>query len=76
MKVRAVTKLPGAPPKKAPDVPEGLGMGGVLRHDEGDVRQSRVIRRAHTAGFTLGEISELLALHRIEDCAKVRQPPD
>ena len=53
------------------DVPASAG--GVRRYDEGDVRRLRFIRRAQAAGFTLEEISELLALDRTDDRARVRQ---
>ena len=49
------------------------GGGGVRRYDEGDVRRLRFIRRAQAAGFTLDEISELLALDRTDDRARVRE---
>jgi MerR family mercuric resistance operon transcriptional regulator len=48
------------------------GGGGVRRYDEEDVRRLRFIRRAQAAGFTLEEISELLALDRTDDRARVR----
>lgn len=51
-------------------VPES--MGEVRRYDENDVRRLRFIRRAQGAGFTLEEISELLALDRTGDRARVR----
>ena len=49
------------------------GGGGVRRYDEEDVRRLRFIRRAQAAGFTLEEISELLALDRTDDRARVRR---
>jgi MerR family mercuric resistance operon transcriptional regulator len=36
---------------------------GIRRYDAEDVRKLRFIRSAQTAGFTLEEIAELLALH-------------
>lgn len=47
--------------------------GAVRRYDAEDVRRLRFIRRAQAAGFTLEEISELLALDRTDDRARVRQ---
>ena len=44
----------------------GLG-GGIRRYGEDDIRRLRFIRSAQTAGFTLDEISELLALDAGED---------
>jgi len=49
----------------------GLG-GGIRRYDGGDVRRLRFIRNAQTAGFTLEEIAELLALDATEDRARAR----
>jgi MerR family mercuric resistance operon transcriptional regulator len=48
------------------------GAGGVRRYDDDDVRRLRFIRRAQSAGFTLDEIRELLALDRTDDRARVR----
>ena len=48
------------------------GGGGVRRYDEEDVRRLRFIRRAQAAGFTLEEISELLALDRVRQLAGER----
>jgi len=50
---------------------DGLG-GGVRRYGEEDVRRLRFIRAAQTAGFTLEEIAELLALDAGEDRARAR----
>jgi MerR family mercuric resistance operon transcriptional regulator len=49
----------------------GLG-GGVRRYDEDDVRRLKFIRAAQTAGFTLDEIGELLALDATETRARVQ----
>lgn len=43
--------------------------GGVRRYGEGEVRQLRFIKAAQTAGFTLEEIGELLALDAGHDRA-------
>lgn len=51
----------------------GDGWGaGVRRYDETDLRQLKFIRSAQTAGFTLKEIGELLALQQTDDRAAVR----
>jgi MerR family mercuric resistance operon transcriptional regulator len=47
--------------------------GGVRRYGPEDVRRLRFVRRAQAAGFTLEEISELLALDRTDDRARVRE---
>jgi MerR family mercuric resistance operon transcriptional regulator len=47
--------------------------GAVRRYDADDVRRLRFIRRAQSAGFTLDEIGELLALDRTDDRARVRE---
>jgi MerR family mercuric resistance operon transcriptional regulator len=49
----------------------GLG-GGVRRYDAEDVRRLRFIRSAQTAGFTLEEIGELLALDASHDRPRAR----
>jgi MerR family mercuric resistance operon transcriptional regulator len=46
--------------------------GLVRRYGAGDVRRLLFIRRAQSAGFTLDEISELLALDSSHDRARVR----
>jgi MerR family mercuric resistance operon transcriptional regulator len=46
--------------------------GGIRRYGEADVRRLRFIRSAQTAGFTLEEIGELLALDAGEDHARAR----
>lgn len=53
--------------------PGGEGWGaGVRRYDETDLRRLKFIRSAQSAGFTLEEIGELLALDEAKDRAKVR----
>lgn len=49
----------------------GLG-GGVRRYGDEEVRRLRFIRTAQTAGFTLEEISDLLALDAIDDRTRAR----
>ena len=49
----------------------GLG-GGIRRYGSDDVRRLRFIRNAQTAGFTLEEIVELLALDATHDRARAR----
>jgi len=51
----------------------GIGLGGgVRRYGAEDVRRLRFIRSAQSAGFTLDEISELLALDSTNDRARAR----
>jgi MerR family transcriptional regulator, mercuric resistance operon regulatory protein len=50
---------------------EGRG-GGIRRYGEQDLRQLRFIRKAQSAGFTLEQIAELLALDANEDRARAR----
>lgn len=50
----------------------GPESGRVRRYGEGDLRRLRFIRSAQAAGFTLHEITELLALDAVEDRQKVR----
>ena len=47
--------------------------GEVRRYGEEDVRRLRFIRSAQSAGFTLEEIAELLALDASEDRARARE---
>jgi MerR family mercuric resistance operon transcriptional regulator len=54
--------LLGLPPKT----------GAVRRYGPGELRRLLFIRRAQAAGFTLEEISELLALDSGNDRARVR----
>jgi MerR family mercuric resistance operon transcriptional regulator len=45
---------------------------GSRHYDAEDVRRLRYIRKAQTAGFTLAEIAELIALDRSDDRARAR----
>lgn len=45
---------------------------GIRRYGSDDVRRLRFIKQAQTAGFTLEEIKELLALDESEDRARAR----
>lgn len=47
--------------------------GAIRRYDERDVERVRFIKRAQTAGFTLAEIGELIALDAGEDRARARE---
>jgi MerR family mercuric resistance operon transcriptional regulator len=47
--------------------------GGVRRYGAEDLRRLRFIRQAQTAGFTLEEIRELLALDSGTDHARARE---
>lgn len=47
--------------------------GGVRRYGPDDLRRLRFIRSAQTAGFTLEEIRELLALDAGHDHARARE---
>lgn len=49
------------------------GGGGIRRYGEEDVRRLRFIRSAQTAGFTLEQIKELLALDAGEDRQRARE---
>lgn len=60
--------LMGTPARSGGD---GWG-GGVRRYDEDDVRRLKFIRSAQASGFTLEEISELLALEESDDRVRVR----
>ena len=60
--------LIGTPARSGGD---GWG-GGVRRYDENDVRRLKFIRSAQASGFTLDEISELLALEASDDRVRVR----
>lgn len=51
---------------------EGWG-GGVRRYDDVDLRRLKFIRAAQASGFTLEEISELLALEESDDRVRVRE---
>jgi MerR family mercuric resistance operon transcriptional regulator len=50
---------------------EGWG-GGIRRYGEDDLRRLKFIRSAQASGFTLDEISELLALEASDDRVRVR----
>lgn len=47
--------------------------GGIRRYDDEDLRRLRFIRKAQTAGFSLEEIGELLALDAGQDHARARE---
>ena len=50
---------------------DGWG-GGIRRYDVDDLRRLKFIRSAQASGFTLDEISELLALEASDDRVRVR----
>lgn len=50
---------------------DGWG-GGIRRYDADDLRRLKFIRAAQASGFTLEEISELLALEESDDRVRVR----
>ena len=54
-------------------LPEPDRNGSVRRYDETDLRRLRFIRTAQTAGFTLTEIAELLALDATNERARARE---
>lgn len=54
-------------------VAEPARAGGVRRYDTRDVERIRFIKRAQTAGFSLVEIAELIALDAGEDRARARE---
>ena len=57
-----------------PQRPEGPGRAGrIRRYGERDLRRLRFIRSAQSAGFTLEQIGELLALDATDDRARVRE---
>ncbi len=60
--------LMGTPVRSGGD---GWG-GGVRRYDADDLRRLKFIRSAQASGFTLDEISELLALEASDDRVRVR----
>lgn len=60
--------LMGTPPRRGGD---GWS-GGVRRYDENDLRRLKFIRSAQASGFTLEEITELLALEESDDRVRVR----
>lgn len=58
---------------ETPSRPAGSGTGGgIRRYGPADVRRLRFIRSAQGAGFTLGQIGELLALDSTDDRARAR----
>ncbi|MET3777397.1 MerR family mercuric resistance operon transcriptional regulator [Rhizobium alvei] len=57
-----------------PDRPAGDGpAGGIRRYGKEDLRRLRFIRAAQTAGFSLEEIAELLALDSGQDHHRARE---
>lgn len=57
-----------------PERPTGAGSGGgVRRYGVDDLRRLRFIKAAQTAGFTLEEIGELLALDATDDRPRARE---
>ena len=46
--------------------------GGIRRYDADDLHRLRFVRQAQTAGFTLDEIGQLLALDATDDRATAR----
>lgn len=53
------------------DAPRG-GAAGGRHYGPDDVRRLRYVRRAQAAGFTLGEIAELIALDQMDDRRRAR----
>lgn len=53
------------------DTPQGVARAG-RHYGEQDVRRLRYVRNAQTAGFTLTEIAELIALDRTDDRPRAR----
>jgi len=47
--------------------------GEIRRYGEADLKRLKFIRSAQAAGFTLGEIGELIALDASDDRARARQ---
>ncbi|PIB92820.1 MerR family DNA-binding protein [Caulobacter sp. FWC2] len=59
---------------ETPDRPDSGGLGGgARRYDDEAVRRLRFIKAAQTAGFTLEQIGELLALDATEDRTRARE---
>lgn len=54
-------------------VNEPARAGGIRRYDARDVERIRFIKRAQTAGFSLAEIAELIALDAGTDRARARE---
>ena len=58
---------------KTPERSGGAGgNSGIRRYGDDDIRRLRFIRTAQSAGFTLEQIGELLALDATEDRARAR----
>jgi MerR family mercuric resistance operon transcriptional regulator len=58
---------------KTPPRAGNLGHGSsIRRYGDEDLRRLRFIRQAQTAGFTLRQVSELIALDATEDRARAR----
>ena len=59
------------------EVPERAGAGGgkgsIRRYGDGDLRRLRFIRSGQSAGFTLDQIAELLALDATDDRDRARE---
>lgn len=53
-------------------LPVPAAAGAVRRYGEAEVGRLRFIRQAQAAGFSLGEIGELLALDATQDRTRVR----
>jgi MerR family mercuric resistance operon transcriptional regulator len=59
---------------ETPERSGGTGQtGGIRRYGDADVRRLRFIRSGQAAGFTLEQISELLALDATDDRARARE---
>ena len=57
-----------------PDRPDGYGAGGgIRRYGAEHVRRLRFVRSAQAAGFTLGQIGELLELDATDDRDRARE---
>lgn len=54
-------------------VNEPARAGGIRRYDARDVERIRFIKRAQTAGFSLAEIAELIALDAGTDRVRARE---
>jgi MerR family transcriptional regulator, mercuric resistance operon regulatory protein len=54
-------------------VPRAAGNSAYRHYDAAHLQRLLFIRRAQTAGFTLEEIRELLALDRTRDRARIRE---
>lgn len=57
-----------------PPRPAGFGLGGgIRRYGDEKIRRLRFIKSAHSAGFTLEEIGELLALDSTDERSRARE---